>query len=148
VISPFAIHEVERADERAGIEIARMEEACFPGRQCYWPAGADSVWWLVRDSDNTPAAYCALGRFSAGPRTGYLSRAGVMPQHRGKGLHPYLIDIRVERARRLGFNTLVTNVNPENVASANNLIEAGFRLYRPGVLWDGEGRLYLRKVLP
>lgn len=145
--APYTIREIDRADGLAAPMMQWLDAACFPGRASAWPGGADSMWWLVLDAHGEPAAYCALARHSAGGRTGYLSRAGVLPEHRGHGLQAAMIRVREDRARRIGFNALVTNVNPENVASANNLIDAGFRLYRPGVLWDGEGRLYLRKVI-
>ena len=52
-------------------------------------------------------------------------------------------------ARKHGFNELVTYVMAYNLASANNLIRCGFKLYRPAQpeLWGGKTALYFRKTL-
>ena len=61
---------------------------------------------------------------------GYLYRAGVMPEHRGKGLKCRMIRVREAQARRNGYVACVTDVT-DNIPSANSLIKCGYKLYRP-----------------
>ena len=53
---------------------------------------------------------------------------------------------RVDKARRLGWNWLITDTY-DNPASSNSLISCGFKLYDPNVPWGTKGALYWRKKL-
>lgn len=132
-------------DHRKG-DIGRLDAVCFPKRPCAWPGPDGTMWWLALDINHRPAGYCALAPF--GDNTGWLYRAGVLPEHRGHGLQQWFIAARERAADKLGWHTVVTNVNPESVGSINNLVSAGYRCFRPDVLWDGEGRVYLKRTLP
>lgn len=142
---PYRMVEVTAADPLYA-EVGAMDADCFPHRMPWLPAAGDSV-FVVTDLDHNAVAYACLSRFRGEAGVGYLSRAGVMPTHRGRGLQGWLIVARERKAIERGYRALVSNTNPENIHSANNLWEAGFRLYRPEVLFDGDGRLYFRKEL-
>ena len=86
------------------------------------------TWWLVYDRQ-THAAVGFAGLAVRG-RWGALVRAGVLPCARGEGLHPRLIAVRLAAARRLGLGGVTTYTTTDNSPSANNLIDAGFRLGR------------------
>lgn len=144
--SPYTLREVEPSDTGLRIEIARIDAVCFPKRRPWHPEPRDIV-WLVSDGDQRAVAYAVLSQFHDLSGVGYLSRAAVMPKHRGNGLQAWLIDARERKARERGYNVLLSNCNVENASSANNLIEAGFEMFRPVELWDGAAGLYFRKVL-
>lgn len=77
----------------------------------------------------------------------FLSLAGVLPDARGQGWHKRFIQARVRHAKRLGYPRVITYTSPENLRSANNLIESGFRLYTPRLAYGMKGAIYLQKRL-
>jgi hypothetical protein len=50
------------------------------------------------------------------------------------------------RARRNGWGTIVSDTT-DNLASANNFIRAGYRLYQPQTPWAWSNTLYWRKSI-
>jgi hypothetical protein len=50
------------------------------------------------------------------------------------------------RARRNGWSSVVSDTT-ENLASANNFIRAGYRLYQPQYPWGWPNTLYWRKAI-
>jgi hypothetical protein len=50
------------------------------------------------------------------------------------------------RAKRNGWNLLVSDTT-RNIASANNFIRAGYRLYQPDHPWAFTDTLYWRKII-
>lgn len=121
---------------------------CFkPGElhRSYKPdAGA---WWLVWHQAD------AIGFGSITPSvrweaTGYLSLAGVLPEHRGHGLQRRLICTRLHYARQQHWRTVITETVYDNPQSANNLIACGFRQYVPEIKWNPRAAaVYWRKEL-
>lgn len=87
-------------------------------------------WWIVYCKD-TPVGFAGLDECPDG--TYFMSRAGVLPAHRGKGLHKRLITIRLAYAKRLGTHEVWTYVEDVNVASKNNLLAKGFKPYYTSV---------------
>lgn len=105
------------------------------------------AWWLVfphRESD--PVAFCGVVHSNIGPGYGYLKRAGVLCGHWGNGLQRRMIALREAWARREGLCTMLTETT-DNPPSANNLIRAGYRMFKPDVPWGLKGALYWRKGL-
>jgi GNAT superfamily N-acetyltransferase len=92
-------------------------------------------------------AYAGVRIHRSWPDVAYLCRAGVRPEFRGHGLQRRLIAVRVAWAKRRGLYSVTTEVADWNVASANSLIRAGFKLWRPHHLWSGEGYNYFHKRL-
>ena len=105
-------------------------------------------WWVAYAECGKPVAFAGLVRSLKWSDTGYLCRAGVMDGFTGHGLQKRLILARIKQARKLGWNWLVTDTT-NNPASANSLINAGFKIYRPGQLWSWKHSIYWKyKVNP
>lgn len=122
--------------------IRGLDRLCFPSDDPYEPRG--SWWWIARDGEN-PVGYAGLKPLKDEPGVAFMSRVGVLPTHRGKGLGRRLVEVRVQFARsQPDIDTLITYTSPQNIASANNLISAGFRLYTPEYFWGLENGLYFR----
>lgn len=104
------------------------------------------VWWIGYDGE-LAVAFASLHPSSQWSDAGYLSRAGVLPSHRGQGLQKRLLRVRERRAKALGLTWLVTDTASYNVASSNNLAACGYKLFRPTNPWGYEDAIYWRKEL-
>jgi GNAT superfamily N-acetyltransferase len=93
----------------------------------------DAKWWVAK-VEGVTAAYGGA-KVLLGENVAYLCRAGVLSQFRGQGLQLALIRRRVRWARGLGLREVITDTSLDNVASSNNLMKAGFRLYLPEHPW-------------
>lgn len=102
-------------------------------------------WWIAWKGKEA-AGFAGLRLSKTTPGTGYLHRSGVLPRHRGHGLQVRLIRMREAKARELGQKRMVTDTT-DNIASANSLIRAGYRLYRPEGKWAFVESLYWEKEL-
>jgi len=126
--------------------IVDLDAQCFPQDYRVKPEGA---YWWIDEERGLPVAFAALrvcaAEYNRG--LGYLSRAGVLAKYRGQGRQRRMILKRVAHARRLGLSEVVTYVVAANLASANSLIGAGFRLYDPTERWGGKDALYFRQRL-
>jgi GNAT superfamily N-acetyltransferase len=118
--------------------LLELQLRCFPGDTAEDPARG--YWWIVYQ-DGLPAAFAGIRDVKRQPDYGFFNRAGVLPAHRGRGLHHRLIEARVRKARSVGWKYVVTTTYDNN-RSANNLIEHGFRLYTPVNEWMCDGTLY------
>ncbi len=102
--------------------------------------------WLLWESD-TPVGFCTARTVLGDPQTVFLSRSGILPIARGKGLQRRMIDVRLRWAREIGATTVVTYVLYDNWASLINLIKKGFKFYSPGYRWAGKDVHYLMREL-
>lgn len=139
----FTIRRIQDAANHSDV-INPMQLECLPFDDPYQTTKGQ--WWIVYDEAKSPAAFACLTKSHTTPGGGYLARAGVRPQFRGKGLQKRLIRVRVNEARRRGYHTLVTDTT-ENNPSANNLIACGFRLFTPVKEWGFEHTLYWKMKL-
>lgn len=114
-----------------------LHRQCFPS-DCE-PDWARNDWWIAF-SDSGAVGFA--GGYVTAQDTYYLSRAGVLPKARGKGLQRRMIRIRQKRARALGLAQAITYTILGNPESSNNLIRTGFRLYTPRWCWGGKQSLY------
>lgn len=105
----------------------------------------DALWWRAHDSCDT-YAFAGLAPYYR-PHCAFLCLSGVHPASRGRGLQRRLIRVRERYARRHGFPRAVTYTSSDNVHSANNLIECGYRLYEPPYYWGLRHGLYFQKGL-
>jgi hypothetical protein len=64
----------------------------------------------------------------------------------GSGLQLRLMRALESRARQIGWSTVVSDTT-DNLASANNFIRAGYRLYQPQTPWAWPNTLYWRKAI-
>ena len=123
-------------------EIRELHRVCFDIRLKNFGHG---FWWVAY-LDDVAVAFAGLHASVQWERTGYLARAGVHPAARGHGLQRRLIRVRIAKARRLGWQWLVTDT-VENPTSSNNLIECGFRAFEPAKPWATKAAAYWRLKL-
>jgi ribosomal protein S18 acetylase RimI-like enzyme len=102
-------------------------------------------WWVVYDGQ-LPVGFACLQASVQWSDTGYLSRSGVIPSYRGRGIQKRLLTVRESKAKRLGWRWLVSDTF-DNPASGNSLIVRGFRLFKPSKPWGFDAALYWRKEL-
>ena len=103
------------------------------------------AWWLAYHDDDA-VAFAGVVPSTHARNSGYFCRVGVLQRHRGRGLQLRLMRAVEARGRRLGWNSIVSDTT-DNPASANNFIEAGYRLYEPEAPWAWSHTLYWRKWL-
>lgn len=103
-------------------------------------------WWLAIDENNVAAGFTGMVPFfDQADGVGYLKRAYVLPQYRGQGMQIRFIAERESKASELGWHLLVTECARDNIASARNLLHAGFEAFTPDQKWAGEDSMYFRK---
>lgn len=110
------------------------------------PSKEENIWWIVY-FDSEPIGFASISPSRTYPNIGvYLSSAGVLHSHRGKGLQKKLISARCRYAKSLGKKWAIseTVLNPH---SANNLIACGFRSFQPEVPWSYKDAHYWRRKL-
>lgn len=130
---------VRRARERDLPAIARLDDALFPGEPL---RDLEGDWWIAEAGGDVVGYASAREWVSSfpGERALVLTRAGVAPAWRRRGLGRRLIRVRVAHARRRGLPEVWTHTSYANPASSNNLIACGFRLWLP-THWRGSDPL-------
>jgi ribosomal protein S18 acetylase RimI-like enzyme len=118
-----------------------LDACCFPedARPDYFEGT-----WFMAYWDKTPVGY---GCIDVENNVGHLARIGVLPEARGRGIGQSLIEARMRYALRQGCTVVQTYTHAESVASANNLIKLGFRLYRPDENYYPELLYWQRNLL-
>lgn len=134
---------IERMTSATRAHVDSMQRLLFPP-----PNGLANLdhgqWWVAFSEDRDElAGFCAI-QASRTLGTAYLSRAGVMPKFRGHGLQRRMVHLRMKWAKANGFKFVVTDTT-SNPASANSLINCGFKLYDPAHKWAFPDSLYWRK---
>ena len=123
------IVEVNAADDAAGF--ARIVRVSFGLPEATEPRlarlpDADWLCWLALDHDEPAAA----GGLFAAKGVAYLSFAGTLPEHRGKGAQNALLAVRIRRAAGLGCDLVVTETGERRSdrpsSSYRNILRAGF----------------------
>jgi len=102
-------------------------------------------WWLAF-FDAMPVAFAGLVSSTRAGNAGYFSRVGVLQKHCGNRLQLRLMRAIETRAKRNGWSCVVSDTT-DNLASANNFIRAGYRLYQPQYPWGWPNTLYWRKFI-
>ena len=137
------IKQVNTLFESHILVLTRMHELCFPVDEM--PNFKIGYWWVVYD-DKEPVGFCGLTHVPSWDSAGYLNRGGMIHTHRGKGMQRRMINVRIKKARKVGWNWLVSATR-ENIPSSNNLIACGFKLYTPTFKWlDGHCLYWIRKI--
>jgi GNAT superfamily N-acetyltransferase len=144
----YKIKRVDPDDDVIAEEIALLHALTFANQAP--PIKPERGWWWLaydmREPPPTSIAFAGLTEFDCRPKLGYLKRCGVLPYHQGQGLQRKLIRVRENHARKLGMLHIFTDTT-DNPASANNLIEAGYRMWSPENPWGFKETLYWRKKL-
>jgi GNAT superfamily N-acetyltransferase len=139
--------------EREALDFGRIVAAGYglPEAVVPWAAQAHALgWdcWLAVDGDE-PAA--AAGLYVA-DGVGYLGFAATLPGHRGKGGQSALLARRIERAREVGCDVLVTETGERRddlpSGSYRNILRAGFREVAVRANWLRPMRSRTMKAAP
>jgi GNAT superfamily N-acetyltransferase len=143
----YRIRRVDNTDEEVVHEIRTLHDATFGDTAPQIEdADFDEGWWWLASFEKEAIAFAGLLKSHRFNDCGYLCRVGVMPIHRGQGLQHRLIRVREAQAKRNGWAACITDTT-DNVASANSLIRAGYRLYVPKEPWAMSTTLYWRRWL-
>lgn len=110
--------------------ILDIDRAVFPDDAP--PILVPSEWWALTDSRGRDVGFAGAVRIMVdGNSVVYLQRAGVLPEAQGQGLQRRLIRARERWGRSLGVDAAYTYTHHDNIASANNLIRCGYRMFQP-----------------
>jgi ribosomal protein S18 acetylase RimI-like enzyme len=122
---------VEVGGRREAETFARIVAGAYglPAETLRWLASVvGSGWraWLAVEADEAVGAAALY----ADEGLGYLSFAGTLPEHRGRGAQSALLAARIRRARELGCRLVVTETGELRAdlpsSSYRNIIRAGF----------------------
>jgi GNAT superfamily N-acetyltransferase len=138
----YRIREVDGHDEEVADTLAEVHELTF-FNGAGLPDFDEGYWWLAFQ-ETMPVAFAGAVSSTRARNAGYLSRVGVVKRHCGNGLQLRLMRAVEARARSIGWDCMVSDTT-DNVASANNFIRAGYRLYKPQNPWAWPHTLYWRK---
>jgi GNAT superfamily N-acetyltransferase len=142
----FTIKKVDLRNPSLITLICYLQKKILPSDNIYKPERGH--WWIAYAQDGKPVAFAGLVRSIKWADTGYLCRAGVLDGYTGNGLQKRLIQARIKQARKLGWNWCITDTT-NNPASANSLINAGFKIYTPANKWSYRNAIYWKyKVQP
>ncbi len=103
------------------------------------------AWWLAYHNGEA-VAFAGVVPSTHARNSAYFCRVGVLQRHWGRGLQRRLMRAIEARGRRRGWDSIVSDTT-DNPVSANNFIQAGYRLYEPEMPWAWSHTLYWRKWL-
>jgi GNAT superfamily N-acetyltransferase len=139
VASPDDLSDIVRA------ELERLDMICFPEDKPYPKEGC--FWWLAFDGKRV-IAFAGLKPLAGINRgTGFLCRAGVIPNARGSKVQRRLVRARIKKALQLGLKRVITYTSRVNFGSIINLLKSGMRFYSPSNDWAHKEALYFCRVL-
>jgi GNAT superfamily N-acetyltransferase len=124
-------------------QLYALQKICLPYDE---PVDTNFGCWWVASQNGVDIGFAGLTRTQSWSDCGYLCRAGVVPDARGKGLQKQLIRIRIRQAKTLGWKWLVTDTT-DNLASSNSLIACGFKMFKPTRPWGFKNTIYWRRKL-
>jgi Acetyltransferase (GNAT) family len=140
----YRIREVDGEDEEVADTLADLHRLTFFD-SARIPEFDHGRWWLALCA-RTPVAFAGIVPSTRAENAGYFSRVGVLNSHRGNALQLRLMRAIEAGARNIGWSWVVSDTT-DNVASANNFIRAGYRLYQPAHPWAWPNTLYWRKPM-
>ena len=138
----YRIREVDGQDDEAADTLADLHRLTFFDSAPI-PEFDQGCWWLAFH-DAAPVGFAGVISSTRAHNAGYFSRVGVLRKHCGNALQLRLMRAMESRARNNGWGCVVSDTT-DNVASANNFIRAGYRLYQPKYPWAWPNTLYWRK---
>jgi GNAT superfamily N-acetyltransferase len=121
-----------------------LQKKCLPVDTPY--DTSKGHWWIAYTEEGKPVGFAGLVRSLSWYDCGYLCRAGVLYEFRGKGIQKRMVKVRIAKAKKLGWNWAITDTTA-NPPSSNSLINQGFKLYEPTKPWAYKHSLYWRKRL-
>ena len=140
----YRIREVDGHDDDIADTLAELHRLTFFD-SARIPDFDYGDWWLAFH-EKVPVGYAGVVPSTHVCNAGYFCRVGVLSMHRGEGLQLRLMRALEARARLYGWGAVVSDTT-DNLASANNFIRAGYRLYQPQIPWAWPNSLYWRKTV-
>jgi GNAT superfamily N-acetyltransferase len=144
-VSPmYRIREVNGHEDEIADTLAELHHLTFfTGAPV--PDFDQGHWWLAFH-EAMPVAFAGVVLSSHAANSGYFCRVGVLSKHWGRALQLRLMRAVESRARQNGWLCIVSDTT-DNLASANNFIRSGYRLYQPRYPWAWPNSLYWRKSI-
>ncbi|QPF83057.1 GNAT family N-acetyltransferase [Bradyrhizobium genosp. L] len=140
----YRIREVEPQDDEVAEALGELHQLTFyDGARV--PDFELGYWWIAFHGTRA-VGFAGIVPSTHVANAGYLCRVGVVTQHCGHGLQRRLTRALEARARRLGWQAIVSDTT-DNVFSANNFIQQGYKLFRPATPWAWVHTLYWWKGL-
>ena len=140
----YRIREVDGHDDEIADTLADLHRLTFFDSAPV-PAFDLGHWWLAFQ-ERSPVAFAGLVPSAYAENAGYFCRVGVLREHWGRALQIRLMRAIEARSRQNGWTCIVSDTT-DNIASANNFIRAGYRLYQPQYPWGWPHTLYWRKSI-
>lgn len=140
----YRIRMVDASDDDIADTLADLHQLTFFDAAAV-PQFELGAWWLAYHGHEA-VAFAGVVPSTHTRHGGYFSRVGVLQRHWGRSLQRRLMRAIEMRARRVGWDSIVSDTT-DNPVSANNFICAGYRLYEPEVPWAWSHSLYWRKWL-
>jgi hypothetical protein len=141
----YRIRAVDGSDEEIAETLTDIHRLTFFGSAPM--ANFDQGHWWLAYHDATPIAFAGVVPSTHVHNAGYFCRVGVLSNHWGRRLQLRLMRAMELQARRNGWRVVVSDTT-DNIASANNFICAGYRLYLPQNPWGWPHTLYWTKSIP
>jgi GNAT superfamily N-acetyltransferase len=144
-VSPiYRIREVHGHEDEIADALAELHHLTFfNGARV--PEFDHGHWWLAFHGV-IPVAFAGVVMSTHAANAGYFCRVGVLSKHWGHALQLRLMRAAESRVRQNGWRCIVSDTT-DNVASANNFIRSGYRLYQPQTPWAWPHSLYWRKSI-
>jgi hypothetical protein len=140
----YKIREVDGHDDDCAEILADLHRMTFfEGAPI--PKFEQGYWWTAFHGTD-PVAFAGVVRSTRAVNAGYFCRVGVLKKHCGNGLQLRLMRALESRSRLIGWCKIVSDTT-NNIASANNFIQAGYRLYNPQYPWAWPNSLYWCKCI-
>lgn len=106
----------------------------------------DGQWWLAIDGKTAVGFAGMVPFFTMRDDIGYLKRAYVLPDYRGRGLQRRFMRLREAKARHLNYRLLVSECK-DNQPSERNFLAEGYQRFDPEQPWGEPGSTYFIKRL-
>jgi hypothetical protein len=140
----YRIREVDGSDEDIAETLADLHRLTFFGSAPMADFNHGHWWFAYREA--APIAFAGVIPSTHVHNAGYFCRVGVLSSHCGNQLQLRLMRAMESQARRNGWSAVVSDTT-DNMASANNFIRAGYRLYQPQIPWAWPQTLYWKKPI-
>lgn len=140
----YRIREVDGQDEDVADTLTELHQQSFLDSAAV-PEFGQGHWWLVC-CEKKPVAFAGMVPSTHIGDAGHFCRVGVLREHWGRGLQLRLMRALEGCARRNSWHSIVSDTT-DNLASANNFIRAGYRLFEPEAPWAWPHTLYWRKAI-
>jgi hypothetical protein len=140
----YKIREVDGSDDEIADHLRDLHRLTFFG-DAPIPNFEEGHWWIGWLGKEA-VSFASLSKSDRYQRAGYFKRVGVLRAHRGHSLQLRHMRALEMRARRNGWNKIVSDTT-DNPHSGNNFISAGYWLFEPQWPWAFPHSAYWVKEL-